>query len=145
MTIMKFGSRAAVALAVLCRPTAAQQQETLTSLLDQGFEIKAATTGGVVLQKGKEAFSCGFLIVSFCFSLRSPRLACGTDLLVPKEGASGNDPDNFARIALPAGTEVQKKGEPKNGFVSVTTNDFKTGWVVTTAFDPASCPGASKP
>ena len=61
---------AGLVAALLCNPVEAQQQQrqqpqrvTLSSLISQGFEIKAASnTAGsaaqVFLQKGKDVFAC---------------------------------------------------------------------------------------
>jgi len=72
MSITNLGVYAAAVLvaALLCNPVEAQQQQrqqpqtvTLSSLISQGFEIKAASnTAGsaaqVFLQKGKDVFAC---------------------------------------------------------------------------------------
>jgi hypothetical protein len=71
MSITNLGIYAAAVLvaALLCNPVEAQQQRqqpqtvTLSSLISQGFEIKAASnTAGsaaqVFLQKGKDVFAC---------------------------------------------------------------------------------------
>src|ERR1700691_3621001 len=72
MSITNLGVYAAAVLvaALLCNPVEAQQQPqtvTLSSLISQGFEIKAASnTGGsaaqVFLQKGKDVFACVVLL-----------------------------------------------------------------------------------
>jgi hypothetical protein len=68
MSITNLGIYAAAVLvaALHCNPVEAQQQPqtvTLSSLISQGFEIKAASnTAGsaaqVFLQKGKDVFAC---------------------------------------------------------------------------------------
>jgi hypothetical protein len=68
ITNLGFYAAAALAAALLCTPLEAQQQRqpqtvTLSSLISQGFEIKAASnTAGsaaqVFLQKGKDVFAC---------------------------------------------------------------------------------------
>jgi hypothetical protein len=73
MSITNLGFYAAAVLvaALLCNPVEAQQQQpqtvTLSSLISQGFEIKAASnTAGsaaqVFLQKGKDVFACVVLL-----------------------------------------------------------------------------------
>ncbi|HTB04260.1 MAG TPA: hypothetical protein VK804_27650 [Bradyrhizobium sp.] len=149
-----------LAAALICKPVGAQNQQqkktdqvTLSSLLLQGFEIKAATTLGVppyqalqiVVQKGNDAYACAFGLIKICVPLTNPRLACETDLLVQKAGASGNGPDAYNHTTLSAGTELEKNDEPDKGFMSVKTMDGKSGWVDVRAFNSASCSGVSKP
>jgi hypothetical protein len=65
MSITKLGFYIAVVLtaALTCKPVDAQQSAiTLTFLITQGFEIKAAWNGGIVVQKGKDVFICLSLV-----------------------------------------------------------------------------------
>ena len=79
---------AAVGLtAILCGPAAAQQKRerpstlkrvTLSSLTEQGFEVKATMREAVILQKGPEVYWCTLRLAdtsplsyqSDCFSVR---------------------------------------------------------------------------